>query len=239
LAHAHALAPNERSVALLYGAAKLRKGDAADAAKLLAPFAATEGDPVFLETYSEALMRSGQLDRARDVLEKLLRDRNAGLARLFQLAEQYIIAGAGNKAVEVLSLVKRKMFADKRQNEFAAQLDDVAGRHPESSMVLEFWAALYNELNRESKYFEIMIHLFDAYLKDGNIRKACDSLERLVDIDSYDYRNQERLDRLRGKADDRVQQFRLQKPSLRPARAASRNPLPRPKKAGACRRWRT
>jgi len=202
LAHAHALAPNERSVALLYGAAKLRKGDAADAAKLLTPFAATEGDPVFLETYSEALMRSGQLDRAREVLEKLLRDRNAGLARLFQLAEQYIIAGAGNKAVEVLSLVKKKMFADKRQNEFAAQLDDVAGRHPESSMVLEFWAALYNELNRESKYFEIMIHLFDAYLKDGNIRKACDSLERLVDIDSYDYRNQERLERLRGKADD-------------------------------------
>ncbi len=202
LAHAHALAPHERSVALLYGAAKLRKGDAADAAKLLTPFAATEGDPVFLETYSEALMRSGQLDRAREVLEKLLRDRNAGLARLFQLAEQYIIAGAGNKAVEVLSLVKKKMFADKRQNEFAAQLDDVAGRHPESSMVLEFWAALYNELNRESKYFEIMIHLFDAYLKDGNIRKACDSLERLVDIDSYDYRNQERLERLRGKADD-------------------------------------
>ena len=201
LAHAHVLAPNERSVALLYGAAKLRKGDAADAAKLLAPFAATEADPVFLETYSEALMRSGQLDRAREVLEKLLRERNAGLARLFQLAEQYIIAGAGNKAVEVLSLVKRKMFADKRQNEFAAQLDDVAGRHPESSVVLEFWAALYNELNRESKYFEIMIHLFDAYLKDGNIRKACDSLERLVDIDSYDYRNQERLERLRGKAD--------------------------------------
>jgi diguanylate cyclase (GGDEF)-like protein len=202
LAHAHALAPNERSVALLYGAAKLRKGDAAEAAKLLTPFAATEADPVFLETYSEALMRSGQLDRAREVLEKLLRDRNAGLARLFQLAEQYIIAGAGNKAVEVLSTVKRKMFADKRQNEFAAQLDDVAGRHTESSVVLEFWAALYNELNRESKYFEIMIHLFDAYLKDGNIRKACDSLERLVDIDSYDYRNQERLERLRGKADN-------------------------------------
>lgn len=202
LAHAHALAPNERSVALLYGAAKLRRGDASEAAKLLTPFAATEADPVFLETYSEALMRSGQLDRAREVLEKLLRERNAGLVRLFQLAEQYIIAGAGNKAVEVLSTVKRKMFADKRQNEFAAQLDDVAGRHPESSVVLEFWAALYNELNRESKYFEIMIHLFDAYLKDGNIRKACDSLERLVDIDSYDYRNQERLERLRGKADN-------------------------------------
>jgi len=67
--------------------------------------------------------------------------------------------------------------------------------------VLEFWAALYNELNRESKYFEIMIRLFDSYLAAGNVAKACESLERLVDIDSYDYRNQERLERLRGKAE--------------------------------------
>src|SRR5258708_32855174 len=98
LAHAHALAPNERSVALLYGAAKLRKGDAADAAKLLTPFAATEDDPVFLETYSAALMRSGQLDRAREVLERLLREKNAGLSRLFLLADQYATTGAGSKA---------------------------------------------------------------------------------------------------------------------------------------------
>src|SRR5439155_7579269 len=147
VARAHALAPQERSVALLYGAAKLRKGDAADAAKLLEPFAVTEADPVFLETFSEALVRSGQLDRARDVLEKLLREKNAGLSRLFLLADQYATAGAGNKAVEVLAALKRKMFADKRHNEFAAQLDDVAGRHTDSSEILEFWAGLYNELN--------------------------------------------------------------------------------------------
>jgi diguanylate cyclase (GGDEF)-like protein len=202
LARAHALAPQERSVALLYGAAKLRKGDAADAAKLLEPFAITEADPVFLETFSEALVRSGQLDRAREVLEKLLREKNAGLSRLFLLADQYATTGAGSKAVEVLAVLKRKMFADKRHNEFAAQLDDVAGRHTDSSEMLEFWAGLYNELNRESKYFEIMIRLFDAYLAGGNVRKACDCLERLVDIDSYDYRNQERLERLRGKADE-------------------------------------
>ena len=205
LARAHALAPQERSVALLYGAAKLRKGDVAgatDAAKLLEPFAVTEADPVFLETFSEALVRSGQLDRARDVLEKLLREKNAGLGRLFLLADQYATAGSGSKAVEVLGVLKRKMFADKRHNEFAAQLDDVAGRHTDSSEILEFWAGLYNELNRESKYFEIMIRLFDAYLTGGNVRKACDCLERLVDIDSYDYRNQERLERLRGKADE-------------------------------------
>jgi len=202
LARAHRLAPQERSVALLYAAARLRKGDAAEAVKLLDPFSASETDPVFLETFADALMRSGQLDRARTLLEKLLQEKNAGLGRLFQLADLYASAGAGGKAVEVLAFLKKRMFAQKRQNEFAAQLDDVAGRHVDRAELLEFWANLYNELNRESKYFEIMIRLFDAYITRGEIKKACDSLERLVDIDAYDYRNQERLERLKGKADD-------------------------------------
>ena len=202
LARAHGLAPRERSVALLYAAARLRKGDAADAAKLLEPFSASETDPVFLETFADALMRSGQLDRSRGILEKLLQEKNAGLARLFQLADLYAAAGSGIKAVEVLAFLKKRMFAEKRQNEFAAQVDDVAGRHTGSAELLEFWATLYNELNRESKYFEIMIKLFDAYLGRNEVKKASDALERLVDIDAYDYRNQERLGKLEGKADD-------------------------------------
>jgi diguanylate cyclase (GGDEF)-like protein len=202
LARAHGLAPQERSVALLYAAARLRKGDAADAAKLLDPFSASETDPVFLETFADALMRCGQLDRSRGILEKLLQEKNAGLARLFQLSDLYAAAGSGNKAVEVLAFLKKRMFAEKRQNEFAAQVDDVAGRHTGSAELLEFWATLYNELNRESKYFEIMIKLFDAYLERNEVKKASDALERLVDIDAYDYRNQERLEKLKGKADD-------------------------------------
>ena len=103
-------------------------------------------------------------------------------------------------------------------------MDDVAGRHADSVELLEFWAALYNELNRESKYFEIMIKLFDAYLQRGEIKKACDSLERLVDIDAYDYRNQERLEKLKGKADDsflRRLASRLTKPGMSVAAADS------------------
>ena len=133
LARAHRLAPQERSVALLYAGARLRKGEAAAAAKLLEPFSETESDPVFLETFADALMRSGQLDRARGLLERLLHEKNAGLGRLFQLADLYAAAAAGNKAVEILALLKKKMFAQKRQNEFAAQVDDVAGRHPDAA----------------------------------------------------------------------------------------------------------
>jgi diguanylate cyclase (GGDEF)-like protein len=202
LGRAHGLAPQERSVALLYAEAKLRAGDAKHAAELLDPFAATETDVPFHETFSEALILSGQLDRAREILEKLLREKNAGLARLFELADHYAAAGQDVKAVDVFQVLKRRMFADKRQNEFAAQLEAVASKYPQSLAILEFWAGIYNELNRESQYFEVLIKLFDVYLQGGKTQKACEALERLVDIDAYDHRNQERLEKLRGLADE-------------------------------------
>jgi diguanylate cyclase (GGDEF)-like protein len=202
LGRAYKLAPQERSVALLYADATLRAGDAAQAAALLEPFAATEKDATFLDTFTDALMRSGKLDRAREMLEPLLREKNEGVTRLFELADLYAKSGQDPKAVEVLATLKRRMFADKHQNQFAAQMDSIGGKHSNSQAILEFWAALHNELNRESQYFEILIKLFDAYLNEGNVAKACDTLEKLVDIDAYDYRNQERLQRLHGRVDD-------------------------------------
>lgn len=202
LGRAYKLAPQERSVALLYAQAKLRSDEAAEAATLLEPFARTESDSVFLETFSDALIRGGNLDRAREILEKLLREKNAGAERLFELADAYASSAETTKGVDVLQLLKRRMFADKRQNDFATHLDAVASKHPHSQAMMEFWATVYNELNRESQYFEILVKLFDVYFKGGDFRKACDSLERLVDIDAYDFRNQERLEKLRGHVDD-------------------------------------
>jgi diguanylate cyclase (GGDEF)-like protein len=202
LGRAHKLAPNERSVGLLYAAAKLRAGDAKEAAALLEPFAATENDPLFLDTFGDALMRAGQLDRAREILEKLLREKNEGALRLFELADYYAAAGQDPKSVEVFLTLKRRMFADKKQSEFAAQMDAVGAKHPGSQKILEFWAQLHNELNRESQYFEVLVKLFDVYLKAGDFQKACDSLDKLVDIDPYDYRSQERLEKLRGHIDE-------------------------------------
>ncbi|MGH9742535.1 MAG: tetratricopeptide repeat protein, partial [Candidatus Acidiferrum sp.] len=202
LGRAYKLAPQERSVALLYAQAKLRSDEAAEAATLLEPFAATESDTVFLETYGDALIRGGNLDRAREVLEKVLREKNAGAERLFELADAYASSAETTKGVDVLQTLKRRMFADKRQSDFAAQLDAVAIKHPHSQGMMEFWASVYNELNRETQYFEILVKLFDVYFNAGDFRKACDALERLVDIDAYDYRNQERMDKLRGHVDE-------------------------------------
>jgi len=202
LERAHGLAPNERSVSLLYAEAKLRNGEAAEAAALLEPFAASENDVAFLDTFADALLQSGQLDRARAVLEKLLKEKNEGITRLFDLADAYANADEDPKSVEILQTLKRRMFADKKSADFMAQVEALGAKHPESIPILEFWAALYNELNRESQYFEVLIRLFDANFNSGLFPKACEVLDRLVDIDSYDYRNQERLERLRGRADE-------------------------------------
>jgi diguanylate cyclase (GGDEF)-like protein len=202
LHRAYVLAPQERSVALLYAEAKLRAGKAGEAVAILEPFSGTENDVAFVDTFADALMNAGKLDRAREVLERLLREKNEGAARLFELADAYAAGGKDRSAVEIFATLKRRMFADKKQNEFAVQLDVVGEKYPQSQGVLEFWAALYNELNRESKYFEILIKLFDVYAQTGNIPKASEALEKLVDIDAYDYRNQERLESLRGRVDD-------------------------------------
>jgi diguanylate cyclase (GGDEF)-like protein len=202
LGRAYKLAPQERSVALLYADAMLKSGDAAGAAALLEPFAAVEKDASFLDTYADALMSSRQLDRAREVLEGLLREKNEGATRLFELVDMYATAGQDPKAVEILSALKRRMFADKRQNDFATQMDGLGAKHPTSQPILEFWAALYNELNRESQYFEILIKLFDVHLNSGNGTKAVETFEKLMDIDPYDHRNQERIQRMRGRVDE-------------------------------------
>jgi diguanylate cyclase (GGDEF)-like protein len=199
---AHKLAPQERSVALLYAEATLRTGDAKRAAVLLEPFAAADSDATFLETFADALMRSGNPDRARQILERLLKEKNQGLPRLFDLVDAYAQAGQDSKSVDVLKLIKERMYADRKQNDFVAQLDSVGGKHPNSQAILEFCGAFYSEANRETQYFEILIKLFDVYFNAGNVQKASEALERSIDIDAYDHRNQERLQKLQGRVDD-------------------------------------
>jgi len=202
LGRAYKLAPQERSVGLLYAQANLQAGNAVRAVALLEPFAATESDVTFLTTFSDALMRSGHLERARELLERVLREKNEGMTQLFELADRYVAAGQDQKATDILLTLKRRMFADKRQNDFATLMDGVGAKYPHSQVILEFWASIHNELNRESQYFEVLIRLFDVYLTSGNVAKAAETLERLVDIDAYDYRNQERLELLRGRVDE-------------------------------------
>jgi diguanylate cyclase (GGDEF)-like protein len=217
---AHWLAPGDRSAALLYAAACLREGDAAAAVGLLEPFSGAEADSALLEAFGDALMRTGQLDRARSILEQYYRGKPASFNRLFELSDLCVKAGRNELAVEILAEIKQRMFEARCEDDFAALLDRVAEANPASVPLTEFWGAVYNELNREAKYFDVLVRLFDLYLEKGNLLGACETLERLVDIDAYDFRNQERIERLKGRVDPAF----LEQVTARLAKAATQGP---------------
>src|SRR5438445_12785025 len=98
-------------------------------------------------------MRSGHLERARELLERVLREKNEGMTQLFELADRYVAAGQDQKATDILLMLKRRMLADKRNNDFATMMDGVGAKYPHSQVSLEFWASIQNGLNRKSQHF--------------------------------------------------------------------------------------
>jgi diguanylate cyclase (GGDEF)-like protein len=200
-ANAHRLAPEDRSISLLFADARLHHGDAAGAVELLRPFAPPDpADTAFLAVFGEALMRTGQLDAARDALLVLYRQKPDGYELLFELADLYLRAGKDENAIPVLEQTKDWMLAVRAETVFASQIETLMEAHSKSLPLAKFCASLYDQLNREVKYFDSLVRLFDLSLENGNVDEACESLERLVEIDPYDYRIQERIGKLEGKA---------------------------------------
>lgn len=200
-ANAHRLAPKDRSITLLFADAKLRNDDAAGAVELLRPFAPPDpSDTTFLGIYGEAFLKAGQLDIARESFFALCRQKPDGFEKLFDLAGGYFSSGADDKAIAVLEQAKEWMFAARAETAFASRLDQLVKERPKSLALVEFWARLYDGLNREVKYFDALICVFDLSLELNKIAEACDALDRLVEIDPYDYRIHERIAKMEGKA---------------------------------------
>ena len=198
---AHQLSPQDRSGTLLFAEAKLRKGDAEGAVMLLDPISSTTSDANFLALYGESLLRTGRLDRAKEIFESYYKQKPDSFAKLFEVAGGYLHTGQDAKAALLLMQTKEWMRATRKEVELSEQMDRLAMQYPSSIALSEVVARLYEELNRETKYFDSLVRLFDLYLAAGQMKEACDALDRLVDIDPYDYRNQERISKLEGKVD--------------------------------------
>jgi diguanylate cyclase (GGDEF)-like protein len=198
---AHQLLPNDRTGALLFAEAKLRKGDSEGSVALLEPFAPNEKDTAFLALFGESLLRAGRLDRAREAFEAYYKQNPERFEKLFELTGAYIRVGEDPKGAALLAQTKDWMRASRKEGELSAQMDRLAAAYPGSLPLAEAIARSYEEMNRETKYFDALVRLFDLYFAAGRLKEACETLDRLVDIDPYDYRNQERIGKLEGKVD--------------------------------------
>ena len=198
---AHKISPEDRTCALLFAEAKLRQGDAEGAVALLNPLSPSEDDTAFLALFGEGLLRTGRLDRAQEIFEAYYRRKPDSFGKLFEVAGGYIRTGEDGKAATLLRQIKDSMRKGRKEAELFAQLDRLAVTYPASIPLAETVADIYDGLNREAKYFDALMRLFDLYLAAEQMKEACDALDRLVDIDPYDYRNQERISKLEGKVD--------------------------------------
>jgi diguanylate cyclase (GGDEF)-like protein len=198
---AHRLLPNDRTGALLFAEAKLRKGDSEGSVALLEPFAPNEKDTAFLALFGESLLRAGRLDRARETFEAYYSQNPERFEKLFEVTGAYVRAGEDAKGGALLTQIKDSMRAGRKEGELSAQMDRLAATYPGSLPLAETIARCYEEMNRETKYFDALVRLFDLYFGATRLKEACETLDRLVDIDPYDYRNQERIGKLEGKVD--------------------------------------
>ena len=109
--------------------------------------------------------------------------------------------GEEQKGAELLEELKTWMRKARKEGDLSIQIDRIAAAYPDSLRLAETVAHIYEDLSREAKYFEALMRLFDLYYAAERYKEACDVLDRLVDIDPYDYRNQERISKLEGKVD--------------------------------------
>ncbi len=202
LERAHELAP-DRTTALALAQARVDNNPASEAAELLLPhYAGDTQDVALLESLGAALLAANRLTEALEVLKTFYKVKPDTYEKLFELADRHCQAAQPEKAVEVLTQIKQHLFAAKRQNDFVERLDQVFKAHSMLAPLAEFTATTYNELNKESRYFNVLTSLFKIYFQGGDTKRATDTLERLIDIDPYDFHNQEYLQQLKGKIDD-------------------------------------
>ena len=195
---------SERSTALSLAQARLDQGKPHQAAELLLPlYAGNDQDPALLETLATALLADNRLGEAEEILEVLYQAKPNGYEKLFELSDLYCKAKTPAKCVELLGRLKQRLFEAERHRHFVTKLEEVFKANDAVIELAEFAAVTFNELNQENRYNMVLMSLYDLYYGAGEFQRAADTLERLIDIDPYDFNNVKRLEKLRGKVDDK------------------------------------
>jgi len=213
--------------------AKLRKGDAEGAVLLLDPLSSTTNDTTYLAIYGEALLRTGRWIVRRMPLESYYKQ-NLIASRNFLKLPGYIRTGQEGESG---SAADADQGLDARP---AAKKWSLRNRWiispcctPPPLHLRKLSRGFTRKLNRETKYFDALVRLFDLYLAAGQMKEACEALDRLVDIDPYDYRNQERIAKLEGKVDPAFMQNILARAARRPPFRRGTKALPEPEEIRA------
>ena len=200
LERAQALAPSDGHVATALATVLFESGSPGRAAQLLEPLAA-QGLLEVNRLLAQAHLATGNLARAEELLWGIAPEFPDAYQHLQRVTEGYLRQRNSEQAAKLLRKLKKFMFAAQKDRDFISSVEGLQQKGLAGVEVLEFLAELYNELNYDSLFSTTQGQLFDLHADAEEYIKAANALDRLVDVDPYDARNSERLQRLSGKLD--------------------------------------
>jgi len=202
---AYAADPENLPVALAYGRGLLDRGDAPRVITVLERFAAIASSNLELgEIYGRSLLAAGRPKAAEPFIWPLYQRDPGQLGYVEQLLRAFLKAQEQTSALALAQRLEASEQKLGRRREFAKTLKDVSDQYSLGLEFLEYLVQVFNNASREHDYCKTLLKLFDLYYAAGNFFKAGDALDRAAEVDPYEPGHQQRLERLRGKIDNRL-----------------------------------
>jgi tetratricopeptide (TPR) repeat protein/GGDEF domain-containing protein len=180
----------------------LKRGNAAEAAKLIEPLMAKRPDDLeVLELACRAHLGIGNYPQAQPLCWKLYRAKPERLDLVLRVMEGLIQNGAVQQVLGITYELKDRLFQQGKRNEFLKIIEKVYETDESNLDVLEVLSNLYNEMNKDDGLRRSLSCLFNLYIASEKYRKAGDTLERILDVDPYGEGHNDRLANLEGHID--------------------------------------
>ncbi len=148
------------------------------------------------------LAGAGSLDRTDKYSKRTTSRSQTASPSFFEIVSAHLRKEEEAKALDLLTYNRETMLGARKESRLCGQMDKLGADFPASLPLAEMVASLYAHLNRGlAEMRDALVRLFDLYMVAAMVKEACEALDKLVDIDPYDYRNQQRIASLEGKVD--------------------------------------
>ncbi|MGO8788827.1 MAG: tetratricopeptide repeat protein [Terriglobia bacterium] len=199
---AHTLDPADEVASAAATELFLKRGEYAEATKLVEPLLAKEPDSLeVLEFACRAFLGIGNHAQAQPLCWKLYNANPDRVDLVLKLMEGLVQTGAVQRVLEIANELKDRLTQQGKRDQLLKIIEKVYETDESNLDVLEILSELYNEMNKEDGLRRSLSRLFNLYLASEKYQKAADILERILDVDPYGAGHYDRLLNLEGHID--------------------------------------
>jgi diguanylate cyclase (GGDEF)-like protein len=158
-----------------------------------------QSTPEVRELYSHALMAAQRPAEAEPYAWELFDKDPRLLEDIGSLVGVYLDIGDVDGALKLARKLESHQTRAGRRREFLNAMFEMSDKRPPALDFSEYMEQLFNNAGLEHAYSRILLKLFQLYYDAGRFRQAGETLDRAVELDSYEPGHSKRLAMLKGK----------------------------------------